>query len=233
MRNILLIQHPERTASILIQTVFSLSPLLVSVTSFTVFVYTGHRLTVPIAFTAIQLFNMIRNPMNVIPVFGVQAVQTGVSLDRIDTFLEEDEVPNFVSSLMDTEENHPEDERLGISRGYFQWNRSPKEAPKEESKSKASWWKFWKKSAPVSQIADIIGENDDSDASRFELQDINVIFPSGKLTVVTGPTGKIDTLSSVCIFNGHILGSIGKNSIVVCDSWRVDPIKACWFLNGT
>ncbi|KAG8816885.1 hypothetical protein FRC17_000158 [Serendipita sp. 399] len=39
---------------------WSMAPVLVSIISFTVYVYTGHRLTVSVAFTAIQIFSMIK-----------------------------------------------------------------------------------------------------------------------------------------------------------------------------
>lgn len=39
---------------------WSIAPVLVSVISFSTFVYTGHRLTVSLAFTAVQIFSMIK-----------------------------------------------------------------------------------------------------------------------------------------------------------------------------
>jgi len=46
-----------------------LVPNFVSVTSFIAYIYSGHSLTVPVAFTAIALFQMLQHPLNVIPYF--------------------------------------------------------------------------------------------------------------------------------------------------------------------
>ena len=50
----------ERLNSIVFYLLWTLSPVCVSIVSFTVFVVTGGKLTVSVAFTAIQLFNMIK-----------------------------------------------------------------------------------------------------------------------------------------------------------------------------
>ena len=50
----------QRFNSIVFFLLWSLSPVCISIVSFTVFVTTGGRLTVSVAFTAIQLFNMIK-----------------------------------------------------------------------------------------------------------------------------------------------------------------------------
>ncbi|KAG6895133.1 hypothetical protein C0995_013193 [Termitomyces sp. Mi166 len=47
----------------------------------------------------ITLFNMVRAPLNVIPTWIVQILQTGVALNRIAVYLAEDEVDEQVSSL--------------------------------------------------------------------------------------------------------------------------------------
>jgi multidrug transporter EmrE-like cation transporter len=81
-----------RLNSILFQLLWSCAPVLVSITSFTVFVLQGNELTVSIAFTvwrsicfqpkisiesgqAIALFNMVRLPLNIIPTWIVQMLQ--------------------------------------------------------------------------------------------------------------------------------------------------------------
>jgi len=81
-----------RLNSILFQLLWSCAPVLVSITSFLVFVTQGNKLTVSIAFTvrafhpylssnlneyvqAIALFNMVRLPLNIIPTWIVQMLQ--------------------------------------------------------------------------------------------------------------------------------------------------------------
>ena len=87
------------------------------------------------------------------------------------------------------------DEGLGIIHGSFKWNEATeKKGDKGTGKNKS-----------VDSAAASIAEAGTSDAGstiaesastvastaggrRFELRDINVMFPEGKLTVITGPT---------------------------------------------
>ncbi|KAG1843494.1 hypothetical protein F4604DRAFT_1938195 [Suillus subluteus] len=79
--------------------IWTSAPILVSLISFFTFVYQGNQLTVSVAFTSIALFSMIRQPLNVIPAWIVQILQTGVALKRIEKYLEEDEVDEQVFSI--------------------------------------------------------------------------------------------------------------------------------------
>lgn len=48
---------------------WAVAPVLVSVISFTAYVYAGHQLTVAIAFTAVQIFSMIKMRVHLFFVF--------------------------------------------------------------------------------------------------------------------------------------------------------------------
>lgn len=168
---------------------------------------------------AIALFNMIRAPLNVIPAWSVQLLQTKVALDRISTYLAEDEVSEQVSSLKSCQEDDEQElagadveDGLGIANGTFKWNEIEAKTtdPKPGSVPVTKGWslpnvrrldKFWRKfqSGPPagamesgnessteveSEQGDLISEGD----HEFELRDISVMFPEGKLSVITGPT---------------------------------------------
>ncbi|KAG6864482.1 hypothetical protein C0991_009205 [Blastosporella zonata] len=160
---------------------------------------------------AIALFNMVRAPLNVIPSWIVQILQTGVALKRIAVYLDEDEVSEQVSSLKKDASQPPttpaadagtapEQEGLGIENGSFKWNEV--EVPKANDDAKGK--KNGKKSPSVDEAATVVegqtqvllGEGLDAGAlvpevdmdHRFELRDINVRFPEGELTLITGPT---------------------------------------------
>lgn len=108
-----------------------------------------------------------------------------VALNRIAVFLREEEVTDQVSSLKKdkTEQYLPgEHEGLGLENATLRWNTVPE--AKEEDKPEAS-----NRSSPITMtevLADtlISGPED----RVFELLDVSVKFPEGKLTVVTGPT---------------------------------------------
>ncbi|KAI0275322.1 multidrug resistance-associated ABC transporter [Gloeopeniophorella convolvens] len=188
-----------RMNSVLFQLLWSCAPVLVSITSFLVFVMQGNELTVSIAFTSIALFNMIRFPLNVIPTWIVQMLQTKVALDRIATYLDEDEVDEQVSSLKKSRFGTSGDDDdvakgFGIENGTFKWNEveeTDKEKDKKDKDKKAN------KATPSPTNGEQTATDDpergsitasEANEHRFELKDINVMFPERELSVVTGPT---------------------------------------------
>ncbi|GAA5889236.1 hypothetical protein JCM5296_005842 [Sporobolomyces johnsonii] len=74
--------------------VISVAVPLVSFWAFTVL---QHReLNVAIAFTALSFFSLIRGPLNQLPSFGILILQLRVSINRIEAFLNEEEVAPHV-----------------------------------------------------------------------------------------------------------------------------------------
>ncbi|WVR08508.1 hypothetical protein IAU60_005563 [Kwoniella sp. DSM 27419] len=168
---------------------WSLAPIFVTLVAFFCYIVIEKReLTVSVAFTAISLFQMLRMPLNVIPTFVVMLLQAHVAVKRIEDFLEEDEVPDWVSSLKRSE--HSSDDtpkKIGFENASFRWNtgKQSKEAqPTGKSIAQGN-------SASSPQLGDDANAIDTLDAEEayFTLSDLNVSFPVGKLSVVTGPTG--------------------------------------------
>ncbi|KAJ6615389.1 multidrug resistance-associated ABC transporter [Mycena sp. CBHHK59/15] len=165
-----------------------IAPVSLSLISFFTYVWFGNELTVGTAFTAIALFSMIRSPLNTVPTYIVQIIQARACLDRIAVYLAEDEVTEQVSSLKhDLSEPHlpgSEDEGLGIQNASFKWNEiEDPEKPKGREPSLSSV------SSSVDDVSTVVDEeNEGLRDRRFELRDISVLFPEGKLSVITGPT---------------------------------------------
>ena len=115
--------------------------------------------------------------------------KTKVSLDRIATYLDEDEVTDQVCSLKKSHSSpqaSPNDEGLGIDNGSFQWN-AVQEKKADEGKTKAQ--KKVSSASSADTIVELPSEtNEESADHQFELKDISVRFPDGKLTCITGPT---------------------------------------------
>ncbi|KAG6887018.1 hypothetical protein C0995_002341, partial [Termitomyces sp. Mi166 len=179
--------------------IYGASSLCLSVLSY------GFPLLLLLMLQAIALFNMVRAPLNVIPTWIVQILQTGVALNRIAVYLAEDEVDEQVSSLKkDALSPSPslpppsnsnvvreeEIEGLGIERGSFKWNEVDR-AERGNVNTNA-------RSVNASESAETVvgvGENGEGEGQmdvdvdhKFELRDINVRFPEGELTLITGPT---------------------------------------------
>ena len=143
--------------------------------------------------------------MNILPTYAVILVNTKVAIDRIAQFLDEEEVPAFVSDLkvedMDGSLGNgtmEQDQRLGINNGWFRWNQAVE--PPEKKPAAKKTWKIWRKSESLPTVTEAPGvgdplENGDGTSTpvqlhRFELRDIDIMFPTGQMTIVTGPTGK-------------------------------------------
>jgi hypothetical protein len=131
--------------------------------------------------------------------------QTKVALDRIATYLDEDEVDEQVSSLKRSRFGASADDDttkgLGVENGTFKWNEVERkdDVTAETAKSVAST-----PTDDAMQRADDETERGSLTGSvssnhRFELRDVNIVFPERQLTVVTGPTasGKTALLVSL------------------------------------
>ena len=147
-------------------------------------------------------------------------------MDRINTFLTEEEVPDFVSSLkgeeappFDVEESY----RLGIRNGWFRWNEAPQEGPKKKEDKRDPFWKVWKHIGnlrrgpqPTSDesASTMTAASESSEPGRrFELQDINIDFPVGELTVITGPTASGKTALLMALMGEMTAISDGQQTV--------------------
>nr|GAT50560.1 ABC bile acid [Mycena chlorophos] len=176
----------SRLNSLLFNLVWSLAPIGLSTISFLTYVMLGNELTVGTAFTAIALFGMIRSPLNVIPSWVVRFLQTRVSLNRIAVYLDEEEVSAQVSSLKQDDLmpflDGAEEEGLGLENATLRWNELPEDAEQGAHHSPSD---------SVDGSTTALGDDAASDiieVNKFELRDISVMFPEGKLSVITGPT---------------------------------------------
>lgn len=116
---------------------------------------------------------MLRMPLTILPNLIVWILQTFVSINRIQTFLGEDEVPDAVSTFkrpVVTRAATQDDLEVSISGASFAWNKVDEVEDKKASDTTAT-------------------ATEDAEPERqFELKDINVKFPVGRLTIVAGPT---------------------------------------------
>ncbi|KAF9469518.1 pleiotropic drug resistance ABC transporter [Collybia nuda] len=110
----------------------------------------GERLTVSKAFTSIALFSRLQEPMTALPEQFFALLHAYVSMQRIEGFLDEKEVPEWASTITGSISPDSNGE-IGFSDAIFEWTSiSP---------------------------------------SHFRLGPINVTFPKGKLTLISGSTG--------------------------------------------
>ncbi|MDP2439862.1 MAG: ABC transporter transmembrane domain-containing protein, partial [archaeon] len=72
-----------------------LTPILVSVATFTTYAFTGHALTNQVIFPAISIFNIIRFPITMLPGVISSLVSARVSVDRLQRFLQQPDLQSL------------------------------------------------------------------------------------------------------------------------------------------
>jgi hypothetical protein len=100
-------------------------------------------------------------------------------------------VADEISTLKQGTLIRSEDNRLGIEHASFQWN-----AVEEDKKTASSPIPERLPKSTGSSIVEsepvpgdsISVNNQESEDHKFELRDINIVFPDRQLTVVTGPS---------------------------------------------
>jgi ABC-type multidrug transport system fused ATPase/permease subunit len=119
--------------------------------------------------------------------------QTGVALNRIAVYLDEEEVTDQVSILKkDYSEPHllgVDDGELGLENATFKWNEVADHVEEDGDKGKSNGGP--PSPSMVNETGPPVGDNSSKRSMKmiaFELRDISVRFPPGELTVVTGPT---------------------------------------------
>ncbi|XP_015122091.1 multidrug resistance-associated protein 1 isoform X1 [Diachasma alloeum] len=99
--------------------IWSCAPFLVSLVSFTTYVYVDeqHALDSSKAFVSLSLFNILRFPLSMLPMMISNVVQASVSMKRINIFMNNEELdPNNV------QHDQSEVDPLIIENGNFTWD---------------------------------------------------------------------------------------------------------------
>ncbi|XP_066253825.1 multidrug resistance-associated protein 1-like isoform X2 [Euwallacea similis] len=103
------------------QFIWNCAPFAVAFATFLVYVLIDENnvLDASKAFVSLALINLVRMPMNQIPVVVNNIVQTLVSFKRIDAFMNADELEQYIEH--DSNESDP----LIIEKGNFSWGEDP------------------------------------------------------------------------------------------------------------
>lgn len=180
-------------------------PIAVACISLAAFTLVARReLTASVAFPALLTFDMLSGDLTSVPTLINLAQRGWASIVRIDDYLDEEEVPRHVSA-----ERAPLDfdERLGCEKAAFMWNttaiRKEKLLVQELKRKEGEWRKqrSWLQRLRVKSRREAAATPDSASATstavneaqtsqhQFQLTDISVLFPRGKLSLISGPTG--------------------------------------------
>ncbi len=180
----------SRFMTFLFELLWTVIPVLVTLVSFFFYVKVAkEELTVSTAFTAIALFTMIRPPLNAIPGFLMGGLIAMVSVQRLESFLNEQEVEEAISQLSrqrPTTQTHPQAYR----------DEENAETPDHDSNTQLAiknvtfrWHAKQSTASAVVSPDDREQMTSQTDYSDFRLRDISVDFPAGRLSLIIGPTG--------------------------------------------
>ncbi|TFK47824.1 P-loop containing nucleoside triphosphate hydrolase protein [Heliocybe sulcata] len=219
----------SRITSIMLSLSLRTIPILVPLVSFFTYVMLGNELTVSVAFTVPTpfiaelnaLLTLYRRPMNTIPSIVLNVLTIKLDFKRFGAYLEEEEVSNQVSSLNKVAGSRFSDvaEGLGIVDGTFSWNGT-EETEQGEDNLNGQGKKKDAGTAGASPAPDSPRAGSTKAGARFQLQDINIMIPEGKLTLVTGPTasGKTALLTALLGEMTRLSGRV----IMSKDTTRID-----------
>ncbi|KAG7452254.1 P-loop containing nucleoside triphosphate hydrolase protein [Guyanagaster necrorhizus] len=116
----------ENIVATLISFIWIWIPSATALTTFLCYtLVAGQRLTVSKAFTAIALFSQLQRPMTALPGQVFAILHAYVSMQRIENFLQEEEVPEWASTLTASSPFEHEDQ-IGFSEAAFEWGTSLK-----------------------------------------------------------------------------------------------------------
>ncbi|KAF9360285.1 hypothetical protein BGX26_009968 [Mortierella sp. AD094] len=193
----------QRTKESYVQMIFTdiawmVVPLLNIVVILTVYTKVfGNEISASKMFTTLALFNIMRQSLNMLPWQIKNTMQAIVSVKRINKFLlEEDLDKNTVVTKMDSKARIDTSiPIIGFVNASYIWPNKEQqkvEGAVAEPAKKNSWIqkvksKFVKAPQPVVQnepVAEV-----EAIQERFQLKNLNVEFPVGKLSVIVGPTG--------------------------------------------
>ncbi|KAJ6520112.1 P-loop containing nucleoside triphosphate hydrolase protein [Mycena sanguinolenta] len=112
----------ENVVSTLIAFIWTWIPSATALISFACYtLIAGQRLTVSKAFTSLALFSALQEPMTALPAQVFAMLHAYVSMQRIEAFLAEDEVPEWASTLTSSELDVSGTD-VGFDAATFEWD---------------------------------------------------------------------------------------------------------------
>ncbi|KAK3805989.1 MAG: hypothetical protein JOS17DRAFT_768002 [Linnemannia elongata] len=186
----------------LAETVWFIFPLLnIVVLILTYTRYYGLEMSASILFTTLSLFGIMRHALNNMPWAVQNAMRASISLKRINRFLQEDDIVRDTTiTKLDSKARRnaavSSNPLIGFVGATYSWPNKEVEKVPESSKGAKKQVSFFQKvkakfskAAVESEPAVIVAAEPEAVHERFQLKDLSIDFPVGKLSLIVGPTG--------------------------------------------
>lgn len=192
---------------------YNRTPLLVTIVTFFTFTkIQGQELTAPIAFTAITVFTELRSALNSLPETFVDTLQALISVRRIESYLDEEEIsppttnldPNcrvrigfrnatvsWVDVPSDDEEEDDDDEDADITTAVNSSANNSLQIPRSTSTF------TFQSTTPAPSTYE--------EADTFVLHNLDAHFPNGEFSIICGATGSGKTLMMLSLLGETVL----------------------------
>lgn len=177
---------------VLFNLIYLTAPVLVTISSFIWYTkVAGNELTASVAFVSITLFEMLRAPLIFIPESVNTFTEAYVSLTRIGNYLQESEVAdNLNLEPVEVPEGvSPQTvlARVGFEESVFQWHIE--ETKKEDVTTTVPVAEDEEALIQSSSTVSTLNSTEHHSSGPFQLNVPRFNFPTGKLSLVCGPTG--------------------------------------------
>ncbi|KAJ3393133.1 hypothetical protein HDU92_007964 [Lobulomyces angularis] len=202
--------------------------VLISITTFAFYtIVQKETLTPAVAFTAMSLLHRLSLELGLLPMQITHTLQMKVSLKRITDYLQETELSKYT-----IEEKMEDDFVLSASNSTSTLNSYMKVGFSENAK-------FTYHGSNLNQ------EEDNVNGVTFYLQDLNIEFPVGKITIICGATGsgkttivlallgEIQRISGQYYLPDPRVGSYYNNETGLLENGVAYCSQTAWCLNST
>ncbi|KAG2204776.1 hypothetical protein INT47_004051 [Mucor saturninus] len=202
------IRHLKKTyiSEVLFNFLWQGTPLLVTIVSFYSFTkIQGQQLTAPIAFTAITIFTELRSALNSLPETFVDILQALISVRRIESYLDEEEISPPSTNL------DPNCRvRIGFRNATVSWTDVPHVDEGNDVSDDHSHLSLpthindmLPRAASTAEFTITPSTFEESDT--FLLHNLDAHFPNGELSIICGATGSGKTLMLLSLLGETIL----------------------------
>ncbi|KAI8646442.1 P-loop containing nucleoside triphosphate hydrolase protein [Parasitella parasitica] len=206
------IKHLQTTflSEVLFNLLWQGTPLLVTIVTFFTFTkIQGQELTAPIAFTAITVFTELRSALNSLPETFVDTLQALISVRRIESYLNEEEISPPTTNL------DPNCRvRIGFRNATVSWVDVPSddEEDEEDDVNTATAVNSGNNSLQIPRSTSTVtfqsvtpAPSTYQEADTFILHNLDAHFPNGKFSIICGATGSGKTLMMLSLLGETVL----------------------------